>query len=113
MATTSQPRSLLSMARLNRARSRVRRSSCSLVLIDHTWLGLSGGFAPGNLPLFQGTQRDELSERGTLLSFIGLSPWLRDKQGCCEITEAPDLTTAFGEHLSKDGYRRRASHGRG
>src|SRR6516225_4857612 len=110
MATTSQPRSLLSMARLNRARSRVRRSSCSLVLIDHTWLGLSGGFAPGNLPLFQGIRRDELSEGRTLLSFIGLSPCLRNKQGCCEITEAPDLTAAFGEHLSEDGYYGRGSY---
>ena len=22
-----------------------------------------------------------------MLSFMGLSPWLRDKQGCCEIAE--------------------------
>jgi len=33
------------MAPSNRARSRVRPSRCSLVLIDHTWLGLRGGFA--------------------------------------------------------------------
>src|SRR6516225_12239016 len=103
MATTSQPRSLLSMARLNRARSRVRRSSCSLVLIDHTWLGLRGGFAPGSLPLFQGTRRNELSERGTSLSFIGLSPWLRDRPACGEIAKPPDSTVAFEEHLPKDG----------
>src|SRR5262249_32031397 len=64
--------------------------------------GLSGGFAPDNLPLFQGTRRDELSEGGTLLLFISLSPWLRANRGCCEITEALDLTVAFGEHLSKD-----------
>src|SRR5215471_16469522 len=112
MATTSQPRSLLSMARLNRARSRMRRSSCSLVLMDHTWLCLRGGFAPGNLPLFQGTRRDEPSEGGTLFSFMGLSPWLRDKPRCCETTEALDLTAAFGEHLSEDGYYGRTLHGR-
>jgi hypothetical protein len=37
---------LLSMARLNSARSRVRSSSCSFVRIDQTWLARSGGFAP-------------------------------------------------------------------
>ncbi len=36
IATTSQPRSLLSMARLNSARSRVRFSSWSFVRIDQT-----------------------------------------------------------------------------
>ena len=56
--------------KVEQARSRVRRSSCSLVLMDHTWLGLRGGLAPGNLPLFQGTRRDALSERGTSLSFM-------------------------------------------
>jgi NADH:ubiquinone oxidoreductase subunit D len=53
-ATTSQPRSLLSMERLNSARSRMRPSSCSFVRIDQTWLARSGGFAPISLPLFYG-----------------------------------------------------------
>jgi hypothetical protein len=48
--TTSQPRSLLSIARLNGARSRLRPSICSLVLIDQTWLGRNGGLAPTSLP---------------------------------------------------------------
>jgi hypothetical protein len=26
----------------------------SFVLIDHTWLGLSGGFAPTSFPLYEG-----------------------------------------------------------
>jgi hypothetical protein len=53
-ATTSHPRSLLSMARLNIARSRVRRSICSLVRIDQTCFGRNGGFGPISLPLFHG-----------------------------------------------------------
>src|SRR5262249_25938399 len=42
-ATRSQPRSLLSIARLNMARSRVRRSRCNLTRIDHTCPGRNGG----------------------------------------------------------------------
>src|SRR5213596_2736930 len=56
MATTSQPRSLLSIARLNMARSRVRPSIWSFVRIDQTCLGRSGGFAPVSFPLFHGTR---------------------------------------------------------
>src|SRR5499427_6695424 len=56
MATTSQPRSLLSIARLNIARSRARPSTWSFVRIDQTCFGRSGGFAPVSLPLFQGTR---------------------------------------------------------
>src|SRR5216683_5737537 len=53
-ATTSQPRSLLSIARLNIARSRLRSVTWSLVRIDQTCFGRSGGLAPISLPLFQG-----------------------------------------------------------
>src|SRR5476651_1800304 len=60
MATTSQPRSLLSTARLNRARSRTRPSICSLVRIAQTCFGRSGGFAPVSLPLFQGTRLGDI-----------------------------------------------------
>ena len=56
MATTSQPRSLLSIAKLNMARSRARPSIWSFVRIDQTCLGRSGGFAPVSLPLFHGTR---------------------------------------------------------
>jgi hypothetical protein len=52
-ATTSQPRNLLSMARLNIAKSRVLPSTCNLVRIDQTCFGRRGGFAPVSLPLFQ------------------------------------------------------------
>ena len=42
---------LLSMAKLNRAKSRVRRSIWSLVRIAQTCFCRSGGFAPINFPL--------------------------------------------------------------
>src|SRR5260370_11204755 len=54
-ATTSQPRSLLSMATLNKARSRSRPSTWSFVRMDQTCLGRRGGFAPTIFPLFHGT----------------------------------------------------------
>src|SRR5437879_1450166 len=56
MATTSQPRSLLSIARLNMARSRARPSIWSFVRIDQTCWGRSGGFAPVSFPLFHGAR---------------------------------------------------------
>jgi hypothetical protein len=51
------PRSLLSIARLNIAKSRVLPSICNRVRIDQTCFGLNGGFWPMNLPLFQGSLR--------------------------------------------------------
>jgi hypothetical protein len=56
-ATTSQPRSLLSIARVNIAESRVRPSICNRVRIDQTCFGRSGGFWPMSFPLFQGSRR--------------------------------------------------------
>src|SRR6516225_5476731 len=53
-ATTSQARSLLSMAKLNIARSRVLPSTWSLLRMDQTYLGRSGGLTPANFPLFHG-----------------------------------------------------------
>lgn len=49
-ATTSQLRSLLSIARLNNARSRLHPFICTLVRTDQTWLGRNGGLAPTSLP---------------------------------------------------------------
>ena len=53
----SQPRSLLSIARLNSAKSRVRPEIWSRVLIAQTCFGWSGGFAPVSFPLFHGLPR--------------------------------------------------------
>src|ERR1700737_4133538 len=55
-ATTSHPLNLLSMAGLNIAKSRIRPATCNFVRIVQTCLGRSGGLAPVNLPLFQGTR---------------------------------------------------------
>jgi hypothetical protein len=51
-----QPRSLLSIARLNKARLRARRSTWSRTRIDHTSLGFRGRFCPIRRPLFQGSR---------------------------------------------------------
>src|ERR1700730_686834 len=56
IATTSQPRSLLSMARLNIANSRARLSIRRFVRMDQTRLANSGGFAPISFPLFHGVR---------------------------------------------------------
>ena len=75
-ATTSQPRNLLSMARLKRARSRDRRSNWSRVRIDQTCPCRSGGLAPINLPLFQGGRRGGLPVAVVSLSFmVSLHGW--------------------------------------
>jgi hypothetical protein len=47
---------LLSMAKLNKARSRICPSNSKRVLIDQTSFGRKGGLAPINLPLFQGVR---------------------------------------------------------
>jgi len=60
--TRSQPRSLLSTAKLNMAKSRVRPPISNRVLIDQTCFGRRGGFAPISFPLFQGARR-EVCER--------------------------------------------------
>ncbi len=52
--TRSQARSLLSMAKLNRASSRRRTASCSRIRIAQISLSLKGVFWPTILPLFQG-----------------------------------------------------------
>ena len=44
--TTSQPRSLLSIARLKSAKSRIRRDSCNRVLIAQTCRGCKGVVSP-------------------------------------------------------------------
>jgi hypothetical protein len=54
--TRSQPLSLLSIARLNIARSRRRPSICSRTRIVQTSFGFSGRFWPIRRPLFQGTR---------------------------------------------------------
>lgn len=52
----SHPRSLLSSARLNSARSRSMFASCKRIWIDQISLSFRGGFCPTNSPLFQGAR---------------------------------------------------------
>ena len=52
--TRSQPRSLLSSARLNNARSLILESISRSIRIPQICSGLKGSFCPTNLPLFQG-----------------------------------------------------------
>ena len=53
--TISDPRSLLSIARLNIARSRYLSLSWRRIRIAHISFSLSGGFSPTSFPLFHGT----------------------------------------------------------
>src|SRR5262249_25171895 len=80
---TSQPRSLLSIARLNIAKSRMRPSIWSLVRTDQTCLGRSGGFGPISLPLFQGARRS-VSALAFFMAIHGHSPQLvrMTRMGC-------------------------------
>jgi hypothetical protein len=70
--TTSQPRSLLPMAKLNIAKSRVRPSTLSFVRIDQTCFGRSGGFAPISLPLFQGVRERLFNRQASLAGMVVL-----------------------------------------
>src|SRR6056297_1558166 len=59
--TRSQPRSLLSIARLKRARSRWFSANSSRTLIAQTCFGLSGLFCPTMRPLFQAGRRARMT----------------------------------------------------
>src|SRR3954469_20747620 len=104
-ATTSQPRSLLSIARLNIAKSRVRPSTCSLVRIDQTCLGRRGGFAPISFPLFQGIRLSAGSSEFALSCMVVLLGY-RGGRACLPCRNA--LMSAFGDsddprNLPRDG----------
>src|SRR5271169_2652079 len=103
-ATTSQPRSLLSMARLNSARSRLRSAIWSLVRIDQTCFGRSGGLAPVNLPLFQGVRLDVAGDDFSLSCIIILLVCENDQHGL--YSTAP----ALGSASSYGGWTCRALH---
>jgi hypothetical protein len=93
--TRSQPLSLLSMARLNKARSRLRCSSWSRTRIAHTSFGLRGRFWSTRRPLFHGVR----AKRG--------SGWLPVSMIVSSKT-SPVLRSA-GPRLTRDTiiYRRR------
>src|SRR5258708_12578329 len=92
-ATTSQPRSLLSIARLNIARSRLRSAAWSLVRIDQTCFGRSGGLAPTSLPLFQG-RLDAITAWVSLFCMVILLVSENDQPGLS--ASVPDRQSASG-----------------
>ena len=63
-ATRSQPRSLLSMARLNMARSRSRSWICRRMRMAQTSRSFNGGFWPISLPRFHGLKGPGLAVFG-------------------------------------------------
>src|SRR5271169_507414 len=88
------------MAKLNRARSRIRPSS-NRVLIDQTCFGRKGGLAPISLPLFQGVhllvgEQISLSGMVVLLRYRGSrscpSPKIAKR---CRLSEGYRLTDAW------------------
>jgi len=68
---------LLSIARLNSVKSRVRRSSSNLARMDHTCPGRNGGFGPVSLPLFHAGRRGPAIGNEGLLSFMVSFPFER------------------------------------
>jgi hypothetical protein len=80
------------MAKLNMAKSRVRRSSCNLARIDYTCLGCNGGFGPVSLPLFHAGLTG-LAHDGGLLSFM-VSLLLRDLPDCDGGCQLDDFAAA-------------------
>src|ERR1700712_4988693 len=66
--TRSQPRSLLSIPRLNSASSRTRLSICSRTLSAQMSLTLKGAFWPTILPLFHGSRCTALTLGSMMVS---------------------------------------------
>src|SRR5438105_9389612 len=100
--TRSQPRSLLSIARLNKARFRARRSTWSRTRIDHTSLGFRGRFCRIRRPLFQGSRR-------------GTDGWLLSSMIASSEPTAPSRLRSDedrrGNLSPAAGPRRRAAYG--
>src|ERR1700730_14085269 len=93
-ATTSQPRSLLSIARLNIARSRLRSATWSLVRSDQTCFGRSGGFVASNLPSLQGGRLDAFAAWVSLSCMVILLVSENDQHGLN--ASVPDRQSASG-----------------
>src|SRR5262245_46581492 len=94
MATTSQPRSLLSIARLNIASSRVRPSIINRVLMDQTCFGRSGGLAPISFPLFQGVRLGLVDAVVSLSGMVVLLGY-REPGACAAARRPPRFHVGF------------------
>jgi hypothetical protein len=95
-ATTSQPRCLLSIARLKIARSRLHPAICSLVLMDHTWLGRTDEFA-----LIPWRTAGGLGRQYYFVVLHGLSPSLRDRGNAVDASKylIPRQLSAYIFHV--------------
>src|SRR5262249_40128662 len=102
IAITSQPRSLLSIARLNIARSRLFRAFWSMPRIAQTCFCLSGGLAPISLPLFQGTPVGV--ERVRIASSCMVKPPLLLTRGPC--AQLGDVRF-YGRNREQSGHTNR------
>jgi len=104
MATTSRPRSLLSIARLNIARSRVRPSIRSFAdRPDVFWC--NGSFGPVSLPLFQGTRFGGVGDDQFILRIHPPPPPLQTQRrmGPAKVLESGRLS----DHSGPGSRRRR------
>jgi hypothetical protein len=117
-ATTSQPQVLLSIARLNMARSRTRPSIWSFVRIDQTCFGRSGGFDPVSFPLFQGRCLIAITVVFSRSSMFLLLSKRRDKHGLSPCVEKDRLEAVFlvalgDSAMSVSGRAKRKTSARG
>src|SRR6266852_2192519 len=94
-ATTSHPRSLLSIARLNIARSRLRFATWSLVRIDQTCFGRSGGLAPISLPLFQPPRLGAVATGASLSCMVILLVFENDQHGLNAIVSGRQSASGY------------------
>jgi hypothetical protein len=93
---------LLSMARLNIARSRVRCSIWSLVRIAQTCFCRSGGLAPVSFPLFQGI-RFGVGSSELALPCMAVLLGYKGGRACLARTGA-EIVSAFGGEAGIDRF---------
>jgi len=107
--TRSQPRSLLSIARLNKSRSRALSASCSRIRSDQISFGFSGGFWPSRRHVFQAFRGVRMSmpfrKKGTRCS-LRLDP---DPRQPSELDSADRRTARVGASPSVQREARLAS----
>ncbi len=100
--TTSHPRSLPSIATLNRARSRTFIANCNLFRIAQTCFGFRGGFCPVDLPLFQGTRPIALS----IFSFDVCMVFLLTPKTRTACAATVRMSGGLGEYVNSRRYAR-------
>ena len=100
----SQPRNLLSIARLRIAQPRVRRSNCNFARMDQASPGRNGVFGPVSLPLFHAGLPGHVLEGGPG-SMCGCFKVIAMDHGCASFSTGRGLSE---RHFS---FRRRTEWG--